>query len=234
MTEARSFLDEVNPALLEQALTHKSLNPRCNYETLEFMGDSVLGFVITKYIHDKFPHEEPGFLTRTRTKIVRGKTLANWARMLGLGPRIRMDEKGMRNNWFNNDNILEDVLEAVVGAIYLDQGMIRAKAWILNCLESFFDWGQVFVEDNFKDVLMRTCQTRGGSLPEYRLVSESNRGQIFRVMAITPWGCHTEGQGQTKKGAEQMAARNALKELGSKGIKPPTQGKKCTTSSRNC
>ena len=111
-----------NLTLYQKAFTHKSaikeyeeLND--SFETLEFMGDSVLGFVITKFLFDKFEAKQEGFLTKARTKLVRSETLAGLARKLGLHEWVLMDEKGMRNGWNNNPKILEDVFEALVGAI---------------------------------------------------------------------------------------------------------------------
>ena len=121
-----------NLGLYQKAFTHKSalkedetLNG--SFETLEFIGDSVLGFVITKFLYDKYENRQEGFLTKARTKLVRGETLAEIASKLELYKLIRMDEKGMRNQWIHNPKILEDVFEALVGAIYMDLGLIHAK-----------------------------------------------------------------------------------------------------------
>ena len=103
-----------NLDLYQKAFTHKSalkeyeqLNE--SFETLEFIGDSVLGFVITKFLFDQYESKQEGFLTKARTKLVRGETLANIAKILGLEKMVVMDEKGMRNGWNNNPKILEDV-----------------------------------------------------------------------------------------------------------------------------
>lgn len=105
-----------NLTLYQKAFTHKSaikeyeeLND--SFETLEFMGDSVLGFVITKFLFDKFEAKQEGFLTKARTKLVRSETLAALARKLGLHEWVLMDEKGMRNGWNNNPKILEMYLK---------------------------------------------------------------------------------------------------------------------------
>src|SRR5210317_2356854 len=130
-----------NIDLYQKAFTHKSalkeddtLNG--SFETLEFIGDSVLGFVITKFLFDKHENRQEGFLTKARTKLVRSETLAAIARKLGLHEWVLMDEKGMRNGWNNNSKILEDVFEALVGAIYLDLGLAHAKQFILRIYEN--------------------------------------------------------------------------------------------------
>ena len=126
-----------NIDLYQKAFTHKSAlkedtSLTGSFETLEFIGDSVLGFVITKFLYDKYEDRQEGFLTKARTKLVRGETLAGIASKLELYKWIRMDEKGMRNQWIHNPKILEDVFEALIGAIYMDMGLLHAKEFILR------------------------------------------------------------------------------------------------------
>jgi ribonuclease-3 len=126
-----------NIDLYQKAFTHKSAlkeneDLSGSFETLEFIGDSVLGFVITKFLYDKYENRQEGFLTKARTKLVRGETLAFIASKLGLNNWIIMDEKGMRNEWNKNPKILEDAFEALVGAIYMDLGLIHAREFILR------------------------------------------------------------------------------------------------------
>jgi len=129
-----------NLSLYQRAFTHKSALKEYeqfteSFETLEFIGDSVLGFVITKFLFDRYESRQEGFLTKARTKLVRGETLAKIADALGLNPLVIMDEKGMRNNWNNNPKILEDVFEALIGAIYMDLGLLHAKEFILRSIK---------------------------------------------------------------------------------------------------
>jgi ribonuclease-3 len=200
-------------SLYQKAFTHKSaikeydeLNE--SFETLEFMGDSVLGFVITKFLFDKHENRQEGFLTKARTKLVRSETLAAIARKLGLHEWVLMDEKGMRNGWNNNPKILEDVFEALVGAIYLDLGLAHAKQFILRIYENpeFIDMRSIMVDDNYKDHLMRYCQTNGFTLPEYRVFSHENGLFIIDVYVDNVFlgrGC-----AKSKKQAEQYAAQS--------------------------
>ena len=160
-------------SLYQKAFTHKSAlkqydDLRHSYETLEFIGDSVLGFVVTKWLFDRYESQQEGFLTKARTKLVRGETLASIARKLHLGEMIIMDDKGMRNGWFTNTKILEDVFEALCGAIYMDIGLLHAKEFILRIYENpeFVDMQCLLVDDNFKDHLMRYCQTNNLPLPD--------------------------------------------------------------------
>lgn len=202
-----------NLSLYTRAFTHKSALKKykleSDNETLEFMGDSVLGFVITKYLFDKYEDRKEGFMTRARTQLVRSQTLAGFAKMLNLGDLILMDDKGIANNWNNNTKVLEDCFEALVGAIYLDLGMVHAKNFILDVIQNS---GFKFQEDhNYKDQMMRYCQANKIPLPEY-CVSD-NIGGTFGVTLMVDgmvWGC---GYASTKKQAEQNAAQIAIKTM---------------------
>jgi len=222
-----------NLELYQRAFTHKSALKRYpeltgSYETLEFMGDSVLGFVVTKHLFDKYEKEQEGFLTKARTKMVRGKTLCEIAKVLGLDKLILMDEKGERNGWNTNENIMEDVFEALVGAIYLDLGMVHAKKFIM---ESFEKVTTSLVDDNYKDQLMRWCQALRYALPEYRVDGQHN-GQFFITVVVDGMDCGS-GFALTKKQAEQNAAEIVLK------TDPRFKNKECKTArsiqeSANC
>lgn len=200
-----------NLALYQRAFTHKSALKRYSgltgsYETLEFMGDSVLGFIITKHLFDLHEKQQEGFLTKARTKMVRGRTLCEISKVLGLDKLIMMDEKGERNGWNTNEHIMEDVFEAMVGAIYLDLGMVHAKKFVL---ESFTKVTTSLVDDNYKDQLMRWCQALKYPLPEYRVTGTAN-GNFCITVIVDGMDCGW-GFGTTKKQAEQNAAEIVLK-----------------------
>lgn len=197
-----------NLSLYQQALTHKSNSAECNYETLEFMGDSVLGFVVTKYLYDNYRSKQEGYLTKLRTKLVRGTTLAQVAKGFQLGKWVVMDEKGMRNRWNWNDKIMEDCLEALVGALYLDLGMVHAKRFVLDIVQNKVDWDQMMYDDNFKDQLMRECQAHLKCLPEYVHLDQE---RDFTAQVRIQGNLYEVGWGQTKKAAEQQAAQRTLK-----------------------
>jgi ribonuclease-3 len=201
-----------NLSSYQKAFIHKSALKEDDtltdsFETLEFMGDSVLGFVITKYLFDRYEDKKEGFLTKARTKLVRGETLAKIAMKLGMYKWVRMDEKGMRNEWFKNPKILEDVFEAFIGAIYMDLGLVHAKRWILSIFENpeLVDMNIIMIDDNFKDHLMRYCQSNQLPLPEYRLVGH-NEG-IFYIDAYVQGQFLGRGEAKSKKQAEQYAAK---------------------------
>jgi ribonuclease-3 len=190
-----------------RAFTHKSAtNVLDSYETLEFMGDSVLNFIVTKYLFDTYEKNQEGFLTKARTIIVRGKTLAIVAERLGLSQFVEMDEKGLRNNWNKNPKILEDVYEALVGAVYLDLGMVYAKEFVLRTLDIE---NIPLTDDNYKDQLMRWCQSRKIALPVYS--SNVLPNGLFSVTVEVDGVVLATGFGKTKKDAEQNSAMCVLR-----------------------
>lgn len=214
---SREYLNQLvgtkikNPQLYQRAFSHKSALKRFSgltdsYETLEFLGDSVLGFIITKHLFDIHDKEQEGFLTKARTKMVRGKTLCELSKNLGLHEHILMDEKGERNGWNTNEHIMEDVFEAIVGAVYLDLGMVHAKRFVL---ESFTKVQTTLHDDNYKDQLMRWCQALKYPLPDYRLEGQVN-GQFYVKVWVNGSDIGS-GFALTKKQAEQNAAEIVLK-----------------------
>jgi len=201
-----------NLDLYERAFTHKSALKEDetlsgSFETLEFIGDSVLGFVITKFLYDRYEDKQEGFLTKARTKLVRGETLAKIATKMELYKWIKMDEKGMRNEWNHNPKILEDAFEALIGAIYMDMGLLHAKEFILRIYNdpSFVNMDSIMVDDNYKDHLMRYCQSNGLSLPVYNVGHHENG--IFYIDVYVDGVCLGRGFAKNKKQAEQNAAK---------------------------
>jgi len=207
-----------NVELYQKAFTHKSALKEYeklteSFETLEFMGDSVLGFVITKFLFDKYENRQEGFLTKARTRLVRGETLTNIAIKLGLNDLVLMDEKGMRNGWNNNPKILEDVFEALIGAIYMDLGLLHAKEFILRIYNDheYVNLNAIMIDDNFKDHLMRYCQIMNLPLPEYRIAGHHEG--IFYIDAYVTGQFYGRGEAKSKKQAEQLAARAFFEQL---------------------
>ena len=205
-------------SLYLRAFTHKSALKKYtlteSFETLEFMGDSVLGFVITKMLFDQYEERQEGFLTKVRTKMVRGNTLTGIALKLGLDKWILMDDKGIRNGWNTNEKILEDAFEALIGAIYLDLGLIHAKKFILQIYSnpSMVDMESLMVDDNYKDRLMRYCQQIKIDLPQYPIDFHNNG--IFGVSVVVDGHTVASGSAKNKKQAEQNAAQEAIRLLG--------------------
>ena len=200
-------------SLYQKAFTHKSAAADESFETLEFMGDSVLGFVITKFLFDKYEKRQEGFLTKARTKLVRSETLADIALKLGLDTMVLMDEKGMRNKWNTNPKILEDVFEALVGAIYMDLGLLHAKQFVLRIYQDpkYVDLNCIMIDDNYKDHLMKYCQVNNLPLPEYRVIAHEDG--VFFIDAYINNNYAGRGYAKTKKQAEQNAAMIFFQQL---------------------
>jgi ribonuclease-3 len=200
--------------LYTEAFTHKSALswyqlPQ-SYERLEFIGDSVLSLIVTRFLFERFQNVQEGFLTRLRTKIVSGKMLCTLARRMGLQHVILMDVKALENHWNENDRILEDVFEALLGAIYLDLGLDTAKRFLLPFLHNM-NFDELMTDSNYKDILMRFCQSKGWELPKYHLLH--NTQKWFHVQVEVMGVMYGSGEGSTKKEAEQQAAMDTIHRL---------------------
>jgi ribonuclease-3 len=206
-----------DPALLEQALTHRSSSggEGIGYERLEFLGDRVLALVVADRLLAAFPEEDEGALAKRYTALVRRETLASIAREVGLGPHIRLsrgeDESGGREN----DAILSDVCEAVIAAIYLDGGIDAARAFIDRHWTTRLEATPQPPQDA-KTALQEWAQGRGLALPDYRTVGQTgpDHAPTFKVTVAIEGHEAVEGIGPTKRAAEQEAAERLLKDLG--------------------
>lgn len=202
------------------ALTHKSaagVVPWAaveSYEKLEFLGDSVLNFIVGRYLFETYGHSptiNEGFLTQMRTKLVSGKALATIAHRMGLQNVIIMSDKALTSGFNTNPRILEDVLESLIGACYLDLGLVGAREFVLSLIHTYVD-ESMLVNNNFKDALMQHCQAQGKDtpLPEYQ---STKVGDIFQVTAVA-CGATGRGSAKVKKEAQQLAAEDCLRVLG--------------------
>ena len=205
-----------NYSIFEQAFRHKSINCDNNlesYERLEFLGDSILNFIIAKYLYEKYPNENEGFLTRIRTKIVSGKSLSKIAYDLELYNYIQMNEKALQNEWNKNANMLEDVLESLIGAIYLDSNIENCKNFIQIKIIDSFDNDFLLQDTNYKDILMRYLQGKKLNLPIYKFMDEikCDDTKKFRINIYINDKFVSEGLHKIKKQSEQIAAKRALK-----------------------
>jgi len=201
------------------ALTHKSAAgvlpwaaPE-SYEKLEFLGDSILNFIVGRYLYETYgnsPTINEGFLTQMRTKLVSGKALATIAGRMGLQNVVIMSDKAMSSGFNTNPRILEDVLEALIGACYLDLGLVGARQFVLTMIHTYVD-DSMLENRNYKDALMQYCQAQGKDtpLPEY---DSTKVGDIFHVTA-TACGVTGKGQAKVKKEAQQLAAQECLRVL---------------------
>lgn len=209
-------------SLYEQALVHRSLlrgQPNSHLlsnERLEFLGDAVLGFVVAEHLYRHFPQKTEGFLTRLRAKLVNGSTLARFARELDLGAVVLMSDNMVGSGGRENETILADAFEAVIGALYLDQGLEAARSFIRHAILDKVDLAELAGrQDNYKSLLLEFAQARGWPQPEYRIVAEAgpSHEKTFTSEVLVKGDPYGLGKAKSKKGAEQRAAREALEQL---------------------
>ena len=201
-------------SLLRRALTHSSAcNERTsdeNYERLEFLGDSVLGFITAEYLWSEHPDLPEGQLTRRRAAAVCEKALAGYARSFDLGAYMYMGHGEELTGGRNRASIIADAFEAVLAAIYLDGGMENAKKFCIPYIRTRDMQTEEFVD--FKTELQEIVQKNPGETLSYVLVEESGPAHQRRFMVEVHLNsnCIGTGEGSSKKKAEQEAARQAL------------------------
>jgi ribonuclease-3 len=210
--------------LLARALTHKSYtNERretgsVNNERLEFLGDTVLGFVIGELIFRSFPALQEGALSKIKAHLVSAATLSEKARTLGIGRFLRMGTGEARSGGAEKLSLLADGFEAVVAAIYLDGGLPAAEAFTRRVFGpdvSGIDVGDLSFHD-YKTALQETAQALGLPLPDYRIVDEygPDHEKTFVVEVAWDGTPFAYGRGASKREAQRKAAKEALKKLG--------------------
>ncbi|MCK5892885.1 MAG: ribonuclease III [Endozoicomonadaceae bacterium] len=198
------------------ALTHRSCGER-NNERLEFLGDSIVNFVIAEDLYQRFPQAKEGLLSRLRARMVRGVTLAEIAREFELGDFLRLGSGELKSGGYRRESILTDAVEALIGAIYLDSGMdicrSRILAWFASRLEQLSEGDQQNKDPKTRlQEFLQSCQQ---PLPYYELVRIDGRAhdQIFTVHCMRGVEM-TVGVGDNRRAAEQQSARQALLALG--------------------
>lgn len=202
--------------LLSQAFRHRSAG-RPNNERLEFLGDAVLGLLVSEALYRRFPAASEGELTRARSHLVRQETLASLAREQGLGERLQLGHGEMKSGGHRRDSILADTAEAVIAAVYLDQGMEAARSLVSAWLGDRLQLKPSAAGTDHKSRLQEWLQARRHALPEYRLLQAAGSEHERRFEAsctLAQLAIVTTGTGSTVKAAEADAARLALAELG--------------------
>lgn len=199
--------------LLAQALTHRSAGAPHN-ERLEFLGDAVVGMIVAEALYRRWPKADEGALTRARAELVRESSLAAIARSHDIGDRLILGPGEMKSGGHRRDSILSDALEALVGAIYLDAGFVACRDAVLPWFEhGINDTPAGNVGKDAKTRLQEWLQGRQRSLPVYELVSESgdDHAKHFRVSCtLDDPVVSAEGEGSSRRAAEQAAAEAAL------------------------
>jgi ribonuclease-3 len=211
----RLGLEFSDPALLDRALTHRSHGSR-NNERLEYLGDAVLTFVIAEMLYRSYPDASEGELSRYRATLVSGEALGALAAGLGLGEQLRLGEGEMKSGGQRRATILADALEAVLGAVYLDQGLGAARRVAERLVQASI--AALPSAADLKDPktrLQEWLQGRGHALPAYSVleVSGDPHDQRFRVRCEVPdLGLDAVAEASSRRRAEQEAAQRILED----------------------
>lgn len=211
-----------NQNLLTTALTHRSaLNEKTtsaseSNERLEFLGDAVLELITTQYLYDHFPSEPEGVLTAYRSALVKTTTLAEVAQELGLGEMLFMSKGEEATGGRENISLLADTMEAVIGALYLDQGMEVVTTFLsTNLFPKFSAIQQQKLYKDAKSALQEFVQSKGSSAPHYSVINEKgpDHNKVFTVQVSVDNTVLGQGTGKSKQQAQQSAAAQALEKI---------------------
>lgn len=222
LLEARLGHQFAAPALLAQALTHRSHTGRDN-ERLEFLGDAVLGLVIGEELYRRLPLAEEGELTRLRASLVDAESLAAIAAGLEIGDHLRLGAGELKSGGYRRPSILADALEAIIGAVYLEGGLETARALVLRLYSARLASLPTKPVKDPKTRLQEWLQSRGYELPTYTLeaVWGEPHAQTFRAgCTVAAMLLAATGEGASRRRAEQEAAVALIALLEAQGHKP--------------
>ena len=211
------FIKPKKLELYELALTHTSYNADAktkhqDYERLEYIGDAVLGFVAADLIFKLHPDMDPGLMSKLRSYLVKSHTLATYARKISLAEFIKVGHSISIEKINTSDNILEDVFEALIGAIYLDLGINKAYSYIKSFLYNDIKNINLDILTDYKTKLQEEMQSEHRDSVSYTVYDEKGpaHDKTFYVHVMFNGVILASGVGKTKKAAEEDAAKNAL------------------------
>ncbi|HXC35704.1 MAG TPA: ribonuclease III [Candidatus Acidoferrales bacterium] len=211
------FRDEnlLRLALTHPSVAHESGTATAHNQRLEFLGDAVLGLVLTQKLYEEFPGFDEGPLTKARAKLVNRQALAGRARSLGLGEHLIVSRGEESSGGRERSSALADAYEALLGAIFLDGGFEAARKFILQEFSGAFDEAAHPLIENPKGELQELLQSRSAKAPEYQTVqiSGSDHEPLFECAVFHDGMELARGQGKNKKAAESAAALAALETL---------------------
>ncbi len=210
-----------DPSLFLKALRHRSTLSQDQYETydsyerLEFLGDSVLDLITAEILFNNFPEKDEGFLTKVRAKLVRGETLTDFSKKLGIEELMELGERNGTSKV--SKSILADAFESIIAAIYITKGYNHAYQFVDMVMDKYVVIDKLInTVDNYKSALLEYAQAEKMPIPRYELISESGPGhnRTFEVKVLIGEEQFGTGVGKSKKKAEQKAAKQALHDLG--------------------
>ncbi len=205
-----------NIGLLKQALTHRSVGKN-NNERLEFLGDSILGCIISGELYQRFPSINEGQLSRLRSHLVKGQTLAKIAKVINLSETLVLGQGEFKSGGFRRESIQADAFEAILGAIFLDSDYLTVKSVVLRLYKDLLN--DTSPEDSLKDYktkLQELLQKKGLSLPQYELINTKGQDHdaIFYVRCIiSEYDLEVEREAKSIKRAEQACAESLLERI---------------------
>jgi ribonuclease III len=219
MSDFAAFLETAlgRPArdlqLFERAVTHASIG-RNSYDRLEFLGDRVLGLVIARLLYERFPDEPEGQLSKRLNALVSRETCAEVGRALGVPGHIRLGKQAREDRAANSENVVGDVVESLIGALFIDSGLDAADAFIRASWAPYIE-NQQRAPQHPKSALQELAADLSLAPPHYELVSRTglHHAPTFRIRVSIKDGGEAEAEGQSKQDAEKAAAAALLEKL---------------------
>ena len=219
MSELTTFLERTfgrvpsDLKAFERALTHASVG-RDSYDRLEFLGDRVLGLVVAGWLFERFPDEPEGQMSKRFNALVSRETCAEVGRALGVPGQIRLGKQAREDRASESDNVVGDVVEALIGALFLEAGFDSAKAFIHAAWAPYVD-SQTRAPQHPKSALQELAADRGLAPPHYELVSRTglHHAPTFRIRVAIKGGGEAEADGASKQEAETAAAMALLGQM---------------------
>ena len=202
-----------DPALFDLAFVHSSIGKQ-SYERLEFLGDRVLGLVIAESLYRRYPHEPEGNLSRRYNALVARETCAEVGRTIGVPALVRLGKQAREDRANEGDNVVGDVVEALIGALLLDGGLAAAEQFIANAWGSYLD-GQLRVPHHPKSTLQELAAAKGRAAPLYEVTARSgaHHAPLFTVKVSVRGIGEASAEGSSKQEAETAAAEALLAQL---------------------
>lgn len=214
--------DFKNPQLLIQALTHRS-HGSPNNERLEFLGDSVLNLAIADQLYQRYPKLPEGDLSRLRASLVKESTLAEIAVALNIGDSLQLGEGELKSAGWRRPSVLADAMEAIIGAAYIDGGFAASQQLVARLYADRLDkLDPKAVGKDAKSLLQEYLQAQKADVPEYTVLATEGEAhcQTFRVEChVRKFQLKTQGEGSSRRAAEQLAAQTAYEQLMRQGKK---------------
>lgn len=199
-----------NPSILDLALTHSSFNREHNNERLCFLGDAVLNMIAAHYLFKRFPKYREGVLTKMRAGLISRKVLELGAKHLNLGDLILLSKAEEKTGGRKKASVLSEAIEGLIGAIFIDSGICKARKFVMKYLFSKEQTGLV----DYKSALQEFTQKKKGTIPIYKLIKKSGKEHNpLYTISVSADGMIEKGRGKNKKQAEQEAAKRVLERL---------------------